>query len=49
MFCEERVEKDDYAGLTPYDEIDFFWVWENELEEAQEKKVISVSQNPYEG
>ncbi len=49
MYCENRKEKDDYPWLSPYEEIDFFQVWENELVEQDTKKVISVSQNPIEG
>lgn len=49
MHCEPRIEKDDYPQYTAYEEIEFFRVWEEELELEEDGIItIHVSQNPNE-
>ena len=49
MHCEPRVEKDDYPQYTPYEEVEFFRVREEELELEEDGLItIHVSQNPNE-
>jgi len=48
MYCEDRILKDDYPQYSPYEEIEFFRVWEEESWSLLNKTTLHVSQNPNE-